>query len=67
MPQYFNVSSVRMMRFLYSLGFDKESYFDKNRKERWRFQKTDNLVEAVEFYKRMRRKLNYRSCTYGNT
>ena len=59
MGEYFNVSSVRMARFLYSLGFDKESYFDKNGHERWRFQKTDDLLEAVAFYKEMRRRNGY--------
>ena len=29
----FNVSSVRLMRYLYALGFEKESYMNKNNKE----------------------------------
>ena len=49
-----------MTRFLYSLGFDKESYFDKNGKEKWRFEKTEDLMESVEFYKKMRQKNGYR-------
>ena len=49
-----------MTRFLYCLGFDKESYFDKNGKEKWRFEKTDELMESVEFYKKMRQKNGYR-------
>lgn len=57
--QYFNVSSIRMMRFLYALGFAKESYIDQNGRERWRFEKNDNLLEAVVFYKKMRAKNNY--------
>lgn len=56
----YNVSSYRMARFLYLLGFGKESWFDKNGKERWRFEKTDDLLEAVAFYKKMREKNNYR-------
>lgn len=56
MKQYYNVSSIRMMRFLYALGFDKESYFDKNGKEHWRFEKTDSLLKSVEFFKLMRQK-----------
>jgi hypothetical protein len=60
MKKYYSVSSVRMTRFLYCLGFDKESYFDKNGKEKWRFEKTDELMESVEFYKKMRRKNGYR-------
>lgn len=60
MKEYYNVSSVRMARFLYCLGFDKESYIDKNGKERWRFEKTDLLMEAVVFYKQMREKNGYK-------
>ena len=60
MDSYYNVSSIRMMRFLYSLGFDKESYYDKNGKEHWRFVKTDNLLKAIEFYKYMRKENKYR-------
>lgn len=59
MKEYFNVSSIRMMRFLYALGFAKESYFDKNGKERWRFERTDRLLESVDFYKEMRRRNGY--------
>ena len=55
---YYNVSSVRLMRFLYSLGFDKESYINKKQKENWRFKKSDALQEALDFYfyKRKREK-----------
>lgn len=54
--KYYNVSSVRLMRFLYALGFDKESYLDKNQKENWRFVINDNLIEATKFYHYMRNK-----------
>jgi len=60
MDKYFNVSSIRMMRFLYSLGFDKESYFDANGKERWRFLLCDDLLDSIAFYKAMRKKNHYR-------
>lgn len=53
---YYNVSSVRLMRFLYALGFDKESYIDKNNKENWRFLITDNLLMSLDFYHEMRKK-----------
>lgn len=53
---FFNVSSVRLMRFLYSLGFAKESYMTQSGKENWRFKKTDNLNEALDFYFYMRNK-----------
>ena len=53
---FFNVSSTRMMRFLYSLGFDKESYINSRGKENWRFYKSDELQEALDFYFYMRNK-----------
>lgn len=55
--QYYNVSSIRMMRYLYSLGFDKESYINSNGKENWRFIKSNYLNEAIDFYYKMRNKL----------
>jgi hypothetical protein len=54
--KYYNVSSVRMMRFLYSLGFDKESYINPKGKENWRFLLDDNLKESIDFYFYMRNK-----------
>lgn len=54
--QIFNVSSVRLMRFLYALGFDKESYINVKGKENWRFKKTSDLEEALNFYYYMRNK-----------
>lgn len=54
--KYFNVSSVRLMRFLYALGFDKESYISPSGKENWRFVMTANLQEALNFYYYMRDK-----------
>lgn len=55
---FFNVSSVRMMRFLYSLGFNKESYINSKGKENWRFKYSNNLKEAIDFYFYMRKKNN---------
>ena len=54
--KFFNVSSVRLMRFLYALGFEKESYINSKGKENWRFKKTSNLEEALSFYYYMRDK-----------
>lgn len=59
--KYFNVSSVRLMRFLYSLGFDKESYYTTENKENWRFEKSFELQEALDFYFYMRKKNKVRS------
>ena len=52
---YYNVSSVRLMRFLYSLGFEKESYYNAKNKENWRFKKSELLTEALDFYFYMRK------------
>lgn len=41
---YYNVSSVRLMRFLYALGFEKESYINSKNKENWRFKKSNPYV-----------------------
>lgn len=42
------------MRFLYALGFRKESYINKQGKENWRFIYDDNLAKSLEFYRQMR-------------
>mgnify|MGYP007068316728 CR=1 FL=1 len=54
----FNVSSIRLMRFLYSLGFEKESYINPKGKENWRFEHTNDLQESLDFYFYMRKKNN---------
>lgn len=54
--KYYNVSSLRLMRFLYSLGFDKESYINLKGKENWRFIKSNALKESLDFYFYMRNK-----------
>lgn len=38
--EYFKCESVRLCRFLYSLGFDKESRFDENGNEYWVFERS---------------------------
>lgn len=53
---YYNVSSIRLMRFLYALGFEKESYINTKGKENWRFEKSDDLQESLDFYFYMRKK-----------
>ena len=54
--KFYNVSSVRLMRFLYALGFQKESYLNNNGKENWRFVYDDNLSESLNFYHQMRQR-----------
>lgn len=51
----YNVSSVRVARFLYALGFDKESYIAPSGKENWRFVWSPELQRAIDFYHEMRR------------
>ena len=48
--------SVRLCRFLYSLGFDKESIY-VNGKENWIFDKSQDLQTCLDFYFNMRKKL----------
>lgn len=55
---YYNVSSVRLMRYLYALGFDKENYINNKGKENWRFKKSDGLIKSLDFYYFMRKENN---------
>lgn len=56
MNNKFKCESVRLCRFLYSLGFEKESMFDKNKKEYWLFEKSDDLQASLSFFFYMRKK-----------
>ncbi len=56
MENKYKVKNKRLSKYLYSLGFNKESYFDNNKKEYWLFDKTNNLKEALDFYFYMRDK-----------
>lgn len=51
----FKCESIRLMRYLYSLGFDKQSVI-KNNNEYWLFEKSDELQEALNFFFYMRKK-----------
>ena len=53
---YFKCESIRLCRYLYSLGFEKESRFDENKKEYWIFKKTTDLQKALDFFFYMRKK-----------
>lgn len=54
---YFKCGSIRLMRFLYSLGFDKKSVINSQTgEEYWLFEKTDKLQESLNFYFYMRKK-----------
>ena len=52
----YKCESVRLCRFLYSLGFEKESIFDENKKEYWLFERSQDLQKSLDFFFSMRRK-----------
>ena len=52
----YRCESVRLCRYLYSLGFDKQS-IEYNDQEVWLFDKSNELQEALDFYFSMRKKL----------
>lgn len=62
----YNVSSARVARYLYALGFDKESYVAPSGKENWRFQKSQELEEAMSFFYRIRDANRRRLYAEGN-
>lgn len=53
--KYFKCKSIRLCRFLYSLGFDKKSIIEDG-KEVWLFVKDENLQESLDFFFAMRNK-----------
>lgn len=57
MKKYFTATSVRLCRFLYSIGFDKESFINDNGDENWRFEYSDDLQECLDFYFRKRNEI----------
>lgn len=52
----YKCDSVRLCRFLYSLGFEKESKFDENKKEYWLFERSHDLQKSLDFFFSMRKK-----------
>lgn len=65
MKNKYKCESVRLCRFLYGLGFDKESVYE-NGKEYWLFEKSDDLQESLDFFFCMRQKLRKRKKTGAN-
>lgn len=55
MSNKFKCESVRLCRFLYSLGFDKESKFDENGNEYWLFERSQDLQKSLDFFFIMRK------------
>lgn len=56
MKNKYRCESVRLCRFLYGLGFDKES-IQYNGQEAWLFEKSDELQQSLDFFFSMRKKL----------
>ena len=55
MENNYKVKNKRLSKYLYSLGFNRENYFD-NGIEYWLFEKSNELQEALDFYFYMRQK-----------
>lgn len=56
MRDKFKCKSTRLCKYLYSLGFNKESYIDNTQTEYWLFDKSGELKESLDFYFYMRAK-----------
>lgn len=56
MNDKYKCESVRLCRFLYALGFDKESRFDDSKKEYWLFERSQDLQKSLDFFFGMRKK-----------
>lgn len=63
----FKCKSVRLCRYLYSLGFEKQSFFEDGN-EYWIFEKSNRLQKALDFFFFMRKtgandnEIQYRNC-----
>lgn len=56
MRDKYRCESVRLCRYLYSLGFDKESIIN-NEIENWLFERSPELQESLDFFFYLRKKL----------
>lgn len=54
------VNNERQKNYLYSLGFDYYTQRDKfdNTKDIWIFDRTEMLLEAIDFYCKFRNRMN---------
>lgn len=55
MGNKYRCESIRLCRYLYSLGFDKISEFDENKNEYWLFERSSNLQKSLDFFFYMRK------------
>ena len=53
----YRCNSIRLSRYLYSLGFEKISKRDENGNEYWLFKRNANLQKALDFFFIMRKQL----------
>ena len=51
------IKSKRLSKYLYSLGFDKQSKYENNN-EVWLYKKSKELDEALDFYFAFRNKMS---------
>ena len=51
------IKSKRLSKYLYSLGFDKQSKYENNN-ELWLYKKSKELDEALDFYFAFRNKMS---------
>ena len=65
MKNKYRCESVRLCRFLYGLGFDKESITYQGQ-EAWLFDKSRDLQESLDFYFYMRKKIKDRNFKGAN-
>lgn len=66
MKDKYKCESVRLCRYLYGLGFDKESKFDENNKEYWLFERSPELQSSLDFFFDMRKKLKDKKSNGAN-
>lgn len=55
MENRYKIKNKRLSKYLYSLGFNRECFYD-NGIEYWLFDKSTAFQEAMDFYFYMRRK-----------
>lgn len=56
MNNKYKCESIRLCRYLYSLGFDKESRFNEKNNEYWLFERSPELQKSLDFFFSMRRR-----------
>lgn len=57
MNNKFKCESVRLCRFLYSLGFNKETKTNEFGIEYWLFERSPELQKSLDFFFSMRKKI----------